>query len=40
LDFLYRLRDEKKFESPNELRSQIAQDVRRAQKLFRMVKKG
>ncbi len=38
LDFLYRLRDEKKFESPNELRSQIAQDVRRAQKLFRIMK--
>jgi len=35
LDFLYRLRDEKKFPSPEALKQQIALDVRRAQKLFR-----
>ena len=35
LSFLYRLRDEKKFDSPEELRAQIAIDVRRAQKFFR-----
>jgi riboflavin kinase / FMN adenylyltransferase len=35
LDFLYRLRDEKKFPSPDALKQQIAADVRRAQKLFR-----
>jgi riboflavin kinase/FMN adenylyltransferase len=37
LSFLYRLRDEKKFDSPEELRAQIAIDVRRAQKFFRML---
>ena len=37
LDFLHRLRDEKKFGSPDDLRGQIAQDVRRAQKFFRMM---
>ena len=36
LDFLHRLRDERKFDSPDELRAQIAVDVRRAQKFFRM----
>ena len=35
LDFLYRLRDEKKFPSPDALKQQIALDVRRARKLFR-----
>jgi riboflavin kinase/FMN adenylyltransferase len=34
LDFLYRLRDEKKFQSADELRAQIARDVKRAQKFF------
>ena len=37
LDFLRRLRDERKFDSPDELRAQIAVDVRRAQKFFRML---
>jgi riboflavin kinase/FMN adenylyltransferase len=37
LAFLYRLRDEKKFDSPEELRAQIAIDVRRAQQFFRML---
>jgi len=37
LDFLHRLRDERKFDSPGELRAQIAVDVRRAQKFFRML---
>lgn len=35
LNFIYRLRDERKFESPEELRAQIAGDVGRAQRLFR-----
>jgi len=35
--FLYRLRDEKKFGSPDELRKQIGVDVNRAQKFFRML---
>jgi riboflavin kinase/FMN adenylyltransferase len=37
LAFLYRLRDEKKFDSPEDLRAQIAIDVRRAQQFFRML---
>jgi riboflavin kinase/FMN adenylyltransferase len=37
LAFLYRLRDEKKFDSPEELRAQIAIDVRRTQQFFRML---
>ncbi|HEY2382271.1 MAG TPA: bifunctional riboflavin kinase/FAD synthetase [Terriglobia bacterium] len=37
LDFLHRLRDERKFDSPEELRAQIAIDVRRAEKFFRRV---
>jgi FAD synthase len=37
LDFIYRLRDEKKFESPDELKAQIARDVGRANKFFRML---
>jgi riboflavin kinase/FMN adenylyltransferase len=37
LEFLYRLRDERKFESPDELRGQIALDVQRAQKFFRLL---
>jgi len=39
LEFLYRLRDERKFESPEELRRQIALDVQRAQKFFRLLAK-
>jgi len=35
--FLYRLRDEKKFDSPDELRKQIGVDVNRAQRFFRML---
>ena len=37
LAFLYRLRDEKKFDSPEDLLAQIAIDVRRAQQFFRML---
>jgi riboflavin kinase / FMN adenylyltransferase len=37
LEFIYRLRDEKKFASADELRSQIGLDVKRAQKFFRML---
>ena len=37
LEFIYRLRDEKKFASANELQSQIGLDVKRAQKFFRML---
>jgi riboflavin kinase/FMN adenylyltransferase len=40
LDFLYRLRDEKKFGSPEALRGQIALDVARAQKFFRLLRCG
>jgi riboflavin kinase / FMN adenylyltransferase len=38
LDFLERLRDEVKFESPDALRRQITADVRRAQQFFRLLK--
>jgi riboflavin kinase / FMN adenylyltransferase len=37
IDFLRRLRDEVKFESPEALRNQIAIDVKRAQKFFRLL---
>ena len=37
VEFLRRLRDEKKFESPEQLKSQILRDVRRAQAYFRRV---
>jgi riboflavin kinase/FMN adenylyltransferase len=40
LDFLYRLRDERKFESPEELRRQISVDVRRAEKFFRLLRQS
>src|SRR5262249_17670465 len=40
LDFLYRLRDERKFATPEELRAQIAVDVQRAQKFFRLLQCG
>lgn len=36
LEFLYRLRDERKFDSPETLQAQIAIDVRRANKYFRL----
>ncbi|HYR83443.1 MAG TPA: bifunctional riboflavin kinase/FAD synthetase [Terriglobia bacterium] len=38
LDFLERLRDEVKFESPAALRRQITEDIRRAHKFFRLLK--
>jgi riboflavin kinase/FMN adenylyltransferase len=38
LDFLYRLRNEQKFDSPDALRAQIASDVERAQKFFRFLR--
>jgi riboflavin kinase/FMN adenylyltransferase len=37
VEFLRRLRDEKKFESPEQLKAQILRDVRRAQAFFRRV---
>lgn len=37
VDFLYRLRDERKFESPEELKAQILRDVARAKTYFRRV---
>jgi riboflavin kinase/FMN adenylyltransferase len=37
LDFLHRLRDEAKFDSPELLRAQIMIDVKRAQKFFRIL---
>jgi riboflavin kinase/FMN adenylyltransferase len=37
VDFLRRLRDERKFDSPEALKSQILKDVRRAQAYFRRV---
>ena len=40
LEFMYRLRDEKKFASPDELRAQIGHDVGRAQKFFRLLQRG
>jgi riboflavin kinase/FMN adenylyltransferase len=40
LDFIYRLRNERKFESPDDLRAQIALDAGRAQKFFRMLRRG
>ena len=35
VSFLYRLRDERKFDSPEELKAQILLDIRRAENLFR-----
>ena len=40
LDFLYRLRDEVKFESPEALRRQIGLDIKRAEKFFRLLRKS
>jgi riboflavin kinase / FMN adenylyltransferase len=40
LEFLKRLRDEVKFESPEALRKQISVDVHKAQKFFRLLRKG
>jgi len=37
LEFLYRLRDERKFPSSDELRAQIGADVQRTQKFFRVL---
>jgi riboflavin kinase/FMN adenylyltransferase len=37
LEFLYRLRNERKFDSPDALRAQIAKDVGRTQKFFRLL---
>jgi riboflavin kinase / FMN adenylyltransferase len=37
LDFLRRLRDETKFDTPEALRTQIMKDVKRAQKFFRLL---
>jgi riboflavin kinase/FMN adenylyltransferase len=38
LDLIHRLRDERKFESPDELRNQIAIDVRAASRMHRKLK--
>ena len=35
VSFLYRLRDERKFDSPEHLKSQILRDIRRAEAYFR-----
>ena len=40
LDFITRLRDEKKFPSVDALKQQIARDVKRAQKFFRTLSSG
>ncbi len=40
LQFLYRLRDERKFPSVEDLREQIARDVRRARTYFRLAGRG
>jgi riboflavin kinase/FMN adenylyltransferase len=37
LEFLHRLRDEKRFDSPDDLRAQIGVDVRRAERFFSAV---
>jgi riboflavin kinase/FMN adenylyltransferase len=39
VQFLLRLRDERKFETPEALKTQILQDVKRAQNYFRRVPK-
>jgi len=39
VSFLYRLRDERKFDSPGELKSQILKDVRRAENYFRRLER-
>jgi riboflavin kinase/FMN adenylyltransferase len=39
LEFLSRLRDEKKWKSPEELKTQIIKDVGRAQRFFRLAEK-
>ena len=36
VSFLYRLRDERKFDSPEQLKSQILKDIRRAESYFRI----
>jgi riboflavin kinase/FMN adenylyltransferase len=38
LSFLYRLRDERKFDSPDALRQQIGVDTQRAAKFFRRLR--
>ena len=38
VEFLWRIRDERKFESPGALKGQILKDVRTAQSYFRRVK--
>ena len=40
LEFVYHLRDERKFDSPDALRAQIAVDVARAKKFFRQLRHG
>ena len=37
VSFLYRLRDERKFDSPEQLKGQILKDIRRAERYFRRV---
>jgi riboflavin kinase/FMN adenylyltransferase len=39
VSFLYRLREERKFVSPQELKSQIMQDIRRAESYFRRLER-
>ena len=40
LEFVYHLRDERKFDSPDALRAQITVDVARAKKFFRQLRHG
>ena len=39
VSFLYRLRDERKFESPDQLKAQILKDIRRAEAYFRRLER-
>jgi riboflavin kinase / FMN adenylyltransferase len=39
LQFLHRLRDERKFPSVDELKKQIAKDIQRAKRFFGLLKK-
>ena len=39
VSFLYRLRDERKFETAEELKAQILKDIRRAERYFRRLER-
>ncbi len=40
VSFLYRLRDERKFDSPDQLKAQILKDIRRAEKYFHRLERS